>query len=909
MFFLLLAPIVIALQETWFLPTDHYNFSLFNYSLYRYDETEGQRRHGGVALYINNDFTHYHITLNTPLQAVACTIRLNTRDIDICSIYLPPNIENNTLERKLNNLIAQFQNPFILLGDFNAHSPMWGRDVAVPDERGDIIERFLTDQQLVILNTRDNTYFSLAHNSESAIDLSICSPEIGTFFEWSVDPDIYHSDHYPIKLRSTFSHDNDAVAGSIPRWNLKRADWSKFKNFCEIENERFHSPEQGIKFLTDTIVTAAHTSIPLTSTSQKHKRAPWWSLNVAHAIAKRKRAFRAYLRHKNNENLLIRNRERARCKRTVREAKRKSWTSFLSQLNYRTPLSKIWNLVRSLSGKISYPSLPVLRMQNTNITEPKEIVNTLAQTISQHSSSNNYRPRFIDYAQINFRLPQNALFSDNTEPYNNIFSHSDLQEAISSTGNTSVGPDKLHYSFFRQLPDSALTFMLCTFNDLWTQQVYPEEWKEAILIALPKPGKNKTDPSNYRPISLTSCLGKIFERMVSKRLVWYLENNSLLSKFQSGFRKHHSTIDHIIRLETDIRKGYKFKKHTTAVFLDITRAYDMVFRPILLFKLHKLGVRGHLAQYLVGFLSGARRFQLRFRSIFSNTHVLENGLPQGSCLSPILFNVMINDLFDTVPPGINFSLFADDSALWCTDSDSQHSIPRLQQALNNINDWSQKNGCIFSPEKSAVVTFTKNTRMTEPSNLYLSGHIIKRASSFKFLGVVLDSRLSMTKHISHIKSKCSRRMNLFRCIAGAGFGADRKTLLQLYKTLVLPIIEYGSVAYAGGNDNVLKKLDTIQNAFIRIATGAMRTSPIPSLQVEAMMTPLGLRRKEQTLRYVSKIMFHPNHSTFKSIGTLPNIHHNHVGPAERRSGLTIASRVKMFSNELNYRNPNILPLP
>ena len=194
MFFLLLAPIVIALQETWFLPTDPYNFSLFNYSLYRYDETDGERRHGGTALYINNDFVHDQITLNTPLQAVACTVRLNGRKIDICSLYIPSNTNNSHLERNLNRLISQFDNPFLLLRDVNAHNPLWGRDRRVSDERGDLIERFIEANQLVILNKGDNTHFSSAHNTESAIDLSICSPHICNLFEWSVDSDICHSD-------------------------------------------------------------------------------------------------------------------------------------------------------------------------------------------------------------------------------------------------------------------------------------------------------------------------------------------------------------------------------------------------------------------------------------------------------------------------------------------------------------------------------------------------------------------------------------------------------------------------------------------------------------------------------------------------------------------------------------------
>ena len=837
MFFLLLAPIVIALQETWLLPTDPYNFSLFNYSLYRYDETDGERRHGGVALYINNDFVHDMITLNTPLQAVACTIRLNGRKIDICSIYIPPNTDNSVLERNLNQLITQFEHPFLLLGDFNAHNPMWARNITVSDQRGDIIERFLDIQQLVLLNKGDSTFFSLSYNTESAIDLSICSPQICNLFEWSVDCDIHHSDHYPIKIQTTFDSHSDSVTSFLSRWNLRKADWTKFQQFCNIEHEQFLSPEQGITFLTNTILSAAKESVPSTSPSTRRKAVPWWSPEVARAIARRKRAFRSYLQNRDNAHLIIRNQERARCKRIIRQAKRSSWRSFLAQLNHDTPLSKIWSLVRSLSGKRSITSLPVLHVNGINVTEPTEILNTIAENFARCSSSANYRPGFVEFSRREYHLCPDAFLSNNNEIYNSAFSMSELCDSISSAGNTSTGPDKLHYAFLRQLPENTLQFMLLTLNDLWTKHIFPAAWREAIIIPLAKPGKDRKNPANYRPISLTSCFGKIFERMVGKRLGWYLEDNNLLSKYQSGFRQYHSTYDHILRLETDIRKGFKYKKQTTAVFLDISRAYDMVHKPTLIYKLHKLGIRGHLAHYLVGFLTGERSFQVRFRSLYSNTYSLQNGIPQGSCISPMLFNIMINDLFDIIPSNINFSLFADDCSIWCTDIDSQHSIPRLQQALDSIEDWSRRNGCIFSPTKSAVVTFTKNNQMRHASDLRLSGHVIPRLDSFKFLGIVLDSRLSMVKHMEHIKAKCSKRLNLFRCIAGTDYGADRKTLLYLYKALVLPIIEYGSVVYAGASENTLKKLETIQNSFIRIALGAMRTSPIPSLQVEAAIPP------------------------------------------------------------------------
>ena len=909
MFFLLLAPIVIALQETWFLPTDPYNFSLFNYSLYRYDETDGERRHGGTALYISNDFVHDQITLNTPLQAVACTVRLNGRNIDVCSLYIPPNTDNSQLERNLHQLIAQFHHPFLLLGDFNAHNPLWARNIAISDPRGDIVEHFLDTHNLILLNKGDNTHFSLSYNTESAIDLSICSPQICTLFDWSVDCDIHHSDHYPIKINTTFDPHGDEVTNFVPRWNLRRADWAKFQEFCEIDHEQFQSPEHGITFLTNTILAAASASIPITSPSTRRKSVPWWTPAVAHAIAKRKRAFRSFLRHRDNIHKLARNRERAICQRVIREAKRSSWRSFLSQLTHTTPLSKIWSLVRSLSGKRSITNLPVIHINGQNITEPTAIVNAIADNISRCSSSNNYRPEFIERSRREFGMYPHLFDSDNAEVYNTNFTMLELRDAISSAGNTSTGPDKLHYEFFRHLPENTLQFILLTLNDLWNKQAFPAAWREAFVIPLLKPGKDRSNPTSYRPISLTSCFGKVFERMVGNRLNWYLEENNVLSKYQSGFRKHHTTYDHVIRLETDIRKGFKYKKSTTAVFLDISRAYDMVHKPVLIFKLHEIGLRGNMAKYLVGFLAGERSFQVKFRSVYSDTYSLQNGLPQGSCISPTLFNIMINDLFDTVPPNIEYSLFADDCAIWCTDRDSEHSVPRLQEALTNIEHWSKKNGFIFSPTKSAVVTFSKNNRMRQAPHLRLSGNIIPRLNSFKFLGIVLDSRLSMVKHIEHIKAKCSKRLNLFRCIASTEYGADRTTLLHLYKALVLPIIEYGAIIYAGASDNTLKKLETIQNSFVRISLGVMKTSPISSLQVEACIPPLHLRRVEQSFRYTSKIFFHPNHSTFKSLHVLPSIHHNYIGPSEKRSGLTIASRIKKFSGDLDYVLPEIRSLP
>ena len=220
--------------------------------------------------------------------------------------------------------------------------------------------------------------------------------------------------------------------------------------------------------------------------------------------------------------------------------------------------------MRRLSGKRSQSSIPIIRNPTTNtiISDPKEVVNVLAQRFAQHSSDDNYAEGFIASAMRAFNTRSELFLSNNQEDYNSLFSLSELKVAISSSGNTSVGPDDLHYTFFRHLSDDTLQCVLLSINELWQEHAFPEEWRKGVVIAIHKPGKPKNNPDNYRPIALTSCFGKLMERMVAKRLSFVFERHCMLSKYQCGFRKNHSPIDHLVRLETDIRKGFKHNTHS-----------------------------------------------------------------------------------------------------------------------------------------------------------------------------------------------------------------------------------------------------------------------------------------------------------------------------------------------------------
>ena len=172
---------------------------------------------------------------------------------------------------------------------------------------------------------------------------------------------------------------------------------------------------------------------------------------------------------------------------------------------------------------------------------------------------------------------------------------------IVKSHNTAVGPDEIHYEFLKQLPSCSLDFLLQAFNEVWVSGKFPTSWKQATMIPIPKPGKDNTEPSNYRPIALTSCLCKTLERMINTRLIWFLESNGLITNFQCGLRSKRSTVDHLVRLETFVREAFIKKEHLTAVFFDLEKAYDTTWKYGIMRDLSDFGLKGRLPHFIDNF--------------------------------------------------------------------------------------------------------------------------------------------------------------------------------------------------------------------------------------------------------------------------------------------------------------------
>ena len=183
----------------------------------------------------------------------------------------------------------------------------------------------------------------------------------------------------------------------------------------------------------------------------------------------------------------------------------------------------------------------------------------------------------------------------------------ELRRSLKRSSDTAVRPDKIHYQFLKHLPESSLRVLLRAFNKIWQTGQIPSSWQEAtIIIPIPKPGKDHSNPTNYRPIALTSCICKTMERMVNDRVVWTLERECLISEYQCGFRRGRSTLDHLVRFETFLRKAFIRKQHAITVFFDLEKVYDMTWWYGIMRDLYDLGIRGRLPIFIASYTDGSK---------------------------------------------------------------------------------------------------------------------------------------------------------------------------------------------------------------------------------------------------------------------------------------------------------------
>ncbi len=392
----------------------------------------------------------------------------------------------------------------------------------------------------------------------------------------------------------------------------------------------------------------------------------------------------------------------------------------------------------------------------------------------------------------------------------------------------------------------AINWLAKLFTHIIDSGILPKTWKNAKIVAVLKPNKPAEDASNYRPISLLSCSFKLFERCLLGRIRPIIDN--VIRKEQAGFQKNRNCCDQVLALTNFIELGFEANVKTGVVFLDLSAAYDTVWKRGLLMKLSQI-IRCRKTLTLLTNILSDRSFQVTVNGKSSRKRILNNGLPQGSVLSCFLYCLYTNDL-----PCLQSRMFiyADDIAI----AYQAKSFKELEDVMNKdmeklakyFENWRLKP----NTTKTVHCIFHLNNRQASRKlNLQMNEKTIEYDKTPTYLGVVLDRSLTFRYHAEKTKTKLKSRVNLIQKLAGTTWGCSAKTLRITTQAMIMSVAEYCAPVWM--NSVHTKMIDTQINVALRIICAAVESTPIPWLYVMSNITPSHLRREEAAIKECRKI--------------------------------------------------------
>ena len=782
---------------------------------------------GGVALLVRNETDHHKINefdyLNLEIETVS--VRIGSSNVLIASYYNPP---DKILQELLFLELEKKHKNYIICGDLNAKSELI--NCRSHNSNGNILVQILSNSNAILLNSNDEpTYFSYSGSNCELLDRFVGSSSLAnlvTNYEVVTNSPLL-SDHLPIKISINAGNKNKNDPGPAPAtsksvFNYGLANWGLFSNELKkvtLSGAQMSDIDAFSETLTEYIHMAARKSIPIVKRSNR-KTLPNYivdliktrrKLNYKVHRLRRKNDTRNTADLKNKINMLTKiiNHE-------TKEHNHNTWTRFLDKVKNKPVSSKaFWAKINKMRSKPNANVIPTLIMDGkefqTDLEKSELFGARLANTFSE-SSDNNFDSLFK--SKIDKYIAENYSSYDSRGITQ--FTLKELEKAIKSLKNKSSSDQfGISNALIKHLPLETKRVVLSLFNKILATGSIPKTWKEAEITMIPKKG-DSWDPKNYRPISITACLSKLFEKLVAKRINQFLKKNNIIVDFQSGFRKHRQTKDNIFFMTQKVAESFARKKKVCGIFFDISSAFDKIWHNGLIYKLDQLKFPHYLTSWIKNFIEN-RNFKVRVGAEFSKTHPIKTGVPQGAVLSPLLFSIFINDIPANIKKNNRYSLlFADD--LCYLDIFNKVNIPAIQTRLNkhirNVELWLKKWRLTMAAHKCNYMIFC-NSPCRIDLNLNLFGQKIPACDNVTFLGMRFDKYLCFKNQVDYLEKTCFDRLNIIKILSHKSWKLNSRTLIQIYNTLVRSIIEYSAIISPRLSNTNMIKLQVLQNNAVR----------------------------------------------------------------------------------------------
>ena len=787
----------------------------------------------GLATYIRSGFPASIMSDNVcqchEVQLVRVCSRIN--NFYIFNVYRNPDLDSSIFDCLLESMHSiqrsDRKSCFIFVGDLNVHHRDWLVSVSGTDSAGEAAYNFSN------LSGCDQLIDVATHVGGNCLDLLLT--DVPGVVDHFVKPPLGTSDHCAISFKIKLSFSVPDVRFTRRVYLKDRANWNAItEDVASINWRNIFQSTNPVGSLNIKLTEIIDRRVPQRVIQTRARDKAWFNEDCRRAHDDKQHAFRRWSRDKCRDLWDTYTRLRSHAARVYASAQEEHFGNLRASIgNARQPHEWWSTLKRSLFGIDS--ALPPLRNGDGGLAfDPKQKAEILSSSFISKQSA--WSPELPATCHPMPCVTNVAFRSANV---------CKLLADLDSGGG--VDPNGIFPLFLKRIRKTLAPKLAILFRILLSSGSFPTDWRSANITPIPKGSSCSQYPSEYRPISITPVLSKVYEKLLYKKLYNYAERNNLFPETQFGFRKGLGTTDALLTLIHDLQSGLDSRSEARVVSLDFSSAFDLVNHRALVFKLQAMGVGGRVLNVIKEFLTDRLQCVSVDGQLSDHCRVI-SGVPQGSVLGPLLFILFTSDMWS----GLENKLisYADDTTLYAgIDSPMDRNVvaDSLNRDLLRIHAWCQQWGMKLNPMKtqSIIVGRSKTVNPGHPP-LTVCGQDLPLASYIKLLGVTIDDKLTFEMHIRALSSSLARKGGVLRkCFK---IFRDEDIARKTFYSFILPCFEYCSPVWMSAAPSHLRLLERSLNCMRFIV-------PDLSLDLETRRVLSGL----SSLYKIFKCPKHPMH--------------------------------------------------
>ena len=770
----------------------HSEYEIAGYKMLIYERD--QRVGGGVIVYAKNNLNISELNdlkLDKMNESVWLQIKLNGNlpNVRLGIIYRPPNLsqENDlSLVREINHMLSGEEN-VIVLGDFNLPGIDWESYFSHCERENYFINCFLDNylDQIVNFPTRGSNLIDLVltNNSNLCSNISMGSP-LGS------------SDHASISFE--IKYEKTQISNHTTVFDYNRGDYDKLKFLMNSVNWEILFEEKTCEEMWDIfsgkLQEVQSECIPtrVLRDGGSRKNPGWFNREVKDALKEKQVAFNNLKRYNTNTYLEIYRDKRDRLKRVIRKNKRAECLNVARDIKNSKRFYSYFGKKSKIKSNISK-----VKHDGKNIEGGENIANAFNEYFSSVFNKDFGNKTRQLKSRVNKTLDKINI---------NI---NEIRKIIMKLNiNKAGGPDEIHARVLREGVDSISVALFLIFCKSFETGVVPTAWKKAHVVPIFKKG-SKGGVENYRPVSLTSIVCRIFETLIKNDIVNFLEVNNIILKSQHGFQKNKSCLTNLLEyvnfITGQLDKGFS----VDVIFLDFAKAFDKVSHRKLIIKAESLGIRGDLLNWISNWLKN-REQRVILNGFKSEWTSVDSGVPQGSVLGPLLFILFIND----IESGLENKVwkFADDTKIVSNVHLLEGNFS-LQKDIDKVEAWAESWSMQFNVNKCKIMHIGHNNINF---NYSMNSQWLDFCEAEKDLGVWFSSNLKQSKQCIEARNKASRVLGFINRNVEY---KSREVILKLYKSYVRPHLEYCIQAWKPHLSRDVTMLESVQRRATRMIPG------------------------------------------------------------------------------------------